>query len=74
MIENEAVAASVNQRLQDSYRILEESILDVNRLCSAEEAQAYRQKVSKAFSVLVFDLMEPLYKKHPQLKPPRWDD
>lgn len=30
--------------------------------------------VSKIFSVIVFDLMEPLYQEHPGLKPEDWED
>jgi hypothetical protein len=74
MIENEQIAANVKQRLNEAYRILEESIWDVNKGCSAEEAEAYRLTISKIFSVIVFDLMEPLYQRHPQLKPEDWQD
>jgi hypothetical protein len=74
MIEKEDVASDVSRTLQDVYRILAESVWHVNEQCNATEAQNYRQKVGKVFYSLIFDLMEPLYKKHPELKPPEWDD
>jgi len=73
MIENEDVAASVNNKLHSCYRLLEESIWEVNKHCSQEQAKAYRQKITNIFSTLVFELMEPLYEVHPKLKPPDWD-
>lgn len=74
MFENEGVATIVCYRLNDVYRILEESIRDVNEGCRAEEAAAYRGVVSKLFAILVFEMMEPLYRKHTKLKPPDWED
>jgi len=74
MFENEDVAAIVNLKLNDVYRVLEGTIGNVNEGCSAEEAVAYREVVSKLFAILVFEMMEPLYRKHPELKPADWDD
>lgn len=74
MIENGKLAASVNQKLRDCYLLLEESISEVNQQCDEEQAKAYRQKIGGIFSILVFDLMEPLYKAHPELKPPDWEE
>jgi hypothetical protein len=68
------VAASVNSKLRDCYQILEDSILEVNKNCSDDEAKNYRQKVGTIFSTIVFDLMEPLYQEHPELKPEDWED
>jgi hypothetical protein len=73
MIENDDVAATVSKKLHDCYRLLEESIWEVNKHCSEEQAKAYRQKITGLFSVLVFELMEPLYEAHPKLKPSDWD-
>lgn len=74
MIENKDLAASVNSKLRNCYQLLEESILEVNRGCNEEQAKAYRQRIGSLFSILVFDLMEPLYKAHPELKPSDWED
>jgi hypothetical protein len=73
MIENEDVAANVNEKLLSCYRLLEESIWEVNKHCSEEQAKAYRQKITTLFSILAFELMEPLYEAHPKLKPSDWD-
>ena len=74
MIENGKLAASVNQKLRSCYQLLEESISEVNQQCDEEQAKAYRQKIGDIFTILVFDLMEPLYDTHPELKPTDWED
>lgn len=74
MVEDKDLAASINQKLRSCYQILEESILEVNKQCNEEQAKAYRQKIGSIFSILVFDLMEPLYQAHPELKPPDWEE
>jgi hypothetical protein len=71
---NKETAASVNRKLRDCYRILEDSILEVNKSCRDDEAKKYRQTVGAIFSTIVFDLMEPLYQEHPELKPEDWKD
>jgi hypothetical protein len=74
MIKNKDVAASVNSKLRNCYQLLEESIAEVNRTCDEEQAKAYRQKIGSLFTILVFDLMEPLYQAHPELRPSDWQD
>jgi hypothetical protein len=74
MIESKDVAASVNSKLRNCYQLLEESIVEVNRTCDEEQAKSYRQKIGSLFTILVFDLMEPLYQAHPELKPSDWED
>ena len=73
MIKNADVAASIDQALQDAFRILGESIGSVNTNCSEAEAANYREKIGDIFYIIVFKLLEPLYEEHPQLKPPEWD-
>jgi hypothetical protein len=73
MIEKDDIAVGVKKALQDAYRILEDSIWLVNNNCSAAEADVYRQKIGTIFGSIVFDLMEPLYERHPELKPADWD-
>lgn len=74
MIENVELASDVSQLLQRTFDSLGESILRVNAGCGEAEASLYREKIGDIFYVIVFGLLEPLYKKHPQLKPPDWDD
>ena len=74
MIENAELASDVSQLLQRTFDSLGESIVRVNALCGEAEASLYREKIGDIFYVIVFGILEPLYEKHPQLKPPDWDD
>jgi hypothetical protein len=73
MIENVELASEVSQLLQRTFDSLGESILRVNAACGEAEASLYREKIGDIFYVIVFGILEPLYEKHPELKPPNWD-
>ena len=73
MISDPDVAADVSRLLQQTFQTLGESVVDVNRRCSKEEAAAYREKIGDIFYIIVFKLLEPLYEQHPHLKPSDWD-
>jgi hypothetical protein len=73
MIENAELAADISQLLQRTFDSLGESILRVNAGCGEAEAALYREKIGDIFYVIVFGILEPLYERHPQLKPPNWD-
>ena len=49
-------------------------MLQVNAACGEAESTLYRAKIGDVFYILIFGILEPLYEKHPQLKPPGWDD
>lgn len=74
MIRDEDVAAKVSQALQDAFNRLGESMLEMNNGGSQAEKELYRRKIGDIFYIIVFDLLEPLYKDHPKLKPVDWDD
>ena len=46
----------------------------VREQCSEQEYKAYMKSTAGIAGSIVMDVMEPLYKKHPQLKPDNWDD
>jgi hypothetical protein len=73
VIRDRDIAADVNKVLQQTFQTLGESIVDVNRRCSEEDAAEYREKISDIFYIIVFKILEPLYEQHPQLKPADWD-
>jgi hypothetical protein len=73
-ISDPAVAVEADHALRNAFDTLGESLVRVRQRCNAEEAEAYSQKIGDIFYIIVFDLLEPLYEKHPQLKPANWDD
>ena len=74
MIENPEVAAKVDVAIREAYRVLDDSAAEVREKCSEEEINDYLQRVGNVLYELIFRMMEPLYKKHPELKPEGWTD
>ena len=71
-ISDSEAAKIIAEKLTASFELLGETILLVNRTCSADDAQAYRQRVGDAFYTITFKLLEPIYAQHPMLKPTDW--
>jgi hypothetical protein len=74
MISNPDTAKRVSDALQEMFAKLCESCELVRATCSPEEHSAYLKATSRVANGIVFDVMEPLYVRHPDLKPANWDD
>jgi len=74
MISHADTAKQIKELMLEVDRQLEDSMKMVERTCPPEEYKAYMKAVGLAVSRIVFDVIEPLYKMHPELKPPGWDD
>ena len=74
MIENPVVAKQVSDLMMDMFTRLSESCEAVKGQCSTEEYAAYIKGTSKIAGGIVFGVMEPLYARHPALKPSNWDE
>ena len=72
VIKDPLLARSVSEILAKTFNDLGESIIDVNKRCTEEEAAAYRAKIGDIFYIITFKLNEPLYEQHPGLKPEDW--
>jgi hypothetical protein len=59
--------------MQDCSSKLDESVALVRDECSAEELKKYRRAVGKVMGEILLEVLNPLYAKHPALKPPGWD-
>ena len=74
MISNPEVAKRVSDLMLDVFYRLDASIPDVKRECSVEEAATYQKAVGRVAGAIVMDVLEPLYRKNPMLKPHNWDE
>ena len=73
MIKDSIVAKEISQLMMDTWIRLSDSCHQVKERCSPEEYEAYVKAIAKLSGEITFDVMEPLYKEHPELKPPNWD-
>ncbi len=74
MIDDPDVAKQISELMMDMFTRLSDSCDAVREHCSQEEYAAYIKGTSKIAGGIVFGVMEPLYKKHPNLKPANWDE
>jgi hypothetical protein len=74
MISNNETAQTISELMLDIFRRVDESVATVRMTCLPEEAAAYQRAAGRVAGPIVLDVLEPLYEKHPGLKPPNWGD
>ncbi len=74
MIDDPNVAKQISDLMMDMFLRLDQSCQTVRKQCSDQEYKAYMKGTAGIAGSIVMDVMEPLYEKHPHLKPSNWDD
>jgi hypothetical protein len=74
MISNASVAKQISDLMLDLFRRMDESVAMVKETCLPDEAAAYQKAAGRVAGPIAMDVLEPLYAKHPALKPHNWDD
>lgn len=69
MIQNEAIAKEVSQLMLECSAKLDATVVLIKERCSTEEFETYRKAVGKILGYMLLEVMNPLYEKHPTLKP-----
>lgn len=69
MIENERIAKQISDLMLEYGARLDESVLLIRNNCSEDELKAYRRAVGDIMGTMLTEVMNPLYKRHPTLKP-----
>ena len=72
MITNRQSAKQISELMLDIFNRIEQSVKSVKRDCPEDEAAKYLLAVGKVAAAIVLDVLEPLYKSNPDLKPPDW--
>ena len=73
LIESEELAEHLSDRLLAVFQELDDTVRLVASKSSVEDLQRYRQAIGRVCGSLVLDVLEPLYKTHPKLKPASWN-
>ena len=73
LIESKFIAKQISELMQDCTDRLDGSVALVRDKCSAEELHIYRRAVGRVMAEILLEVLNPLYAKHPALKPPGWD-
>jgi len=72
MITDSQSANKISELMLDVFSRIGQSAKSVRRDCPKDEAEKYLLAISKVAGAIVLDVLEPLYKEHPDLKPPDW--
>jgi hypothetical protein len=73
VISDENVAKRINDLMLDIFYRVDASCEMVKRTCPPDEVAAYVKATARVVGPIVFDVLEVLYDKHPELKPDKWD-
>jgi hypothetical protein len=74
VIKNDKVAREINDLMLELYRQMQESIDAVKITCSEEEYRAYNRAMGMVVGTILRQVLEPLYRDNPALKPHGWDE
>jgi hypothetical protein len=69
MIPDPKVAEQISALMLEISGRLDSSVALVNKTSTAEEAAVYRRAVGKILGEILLEVLNPLYAKHPSLKP-----
>jgi hypothetical protein len=74
VISDASAAREVSQAMLEFSKKMEDTAELVHNTCPLEEWKAYKKAAAGIYIEMFVSVLEPLYKKHPSLKPPDWDD
>jgi len=69
MIEQKDIAREISQLMLDYGAKLDASVALAKQKCSPEEFAMYRKAVGKIMGYMLSEVMNPIYQRHPDLKP-----
>jgi hypothetical protein len=69
MIENEGIAQQVSELMLEYGARLDKSVALIKEHCSEQELQIYRRAVGTIMTDMLLQVMNPIYARHPGLKP-----
>ncbi|VBB14310.1 hypothetical protein [Burkholderia stabilis] len=70
MITDKQIASALSGMILQMGADLDRSLMTVKASCPDSEFVAYREFVSHVLTTMLVDFMNPLYARHPDLKPP----
>jgi hypothetical protein len=70
MIKDREVAKGVSELMLEIGSLLNRSVTTVQEHCSESETNQYRKIVGVIMGEMLLEVMNPIYRDHPDLKPP----
>jgi DNA-binding transcriptional LysR family regulator len=69
---SEQHAAVVSEKLLGMFQELEDLVRVINEQANNEQSRAFRQAIGSVCGSLVVDVLGPLYRAYPQIRPENW--
>ena len=69
MIQKKDIAKEISDLMVETHANFVESVMLVKKNCSNEEFETYRKKIGRIMGIIFTDIMNPIYKIHPELNP-----
>jgi len=73
MIADPTAAKHVSDAMAEIFRVLDESYQQVEITGSPQDIAAYKRVIGHILSPVFVEVLNPLYRQHPALKPSDWD-
>lgn len=74
MIESREAAEHISKSILSINDQLEDSVRKIQKDVSPDELMAYKRGVGYVLFEIFGKILNPLYARHPELKPPGWDE
>ena len=74
MVESRNAAKQISESILSINDQLDDSIRKIQNDASQDELKAYKRGVGYVLYEIFEKILNPLYARHPDLKPPGWDD
>ncbi len=74
MLSDANTARKISDLMLGIFYRIDESVAEIKGICPPDEAAAYQKAAGRVACAVVMDVLEPLYDKHPMLKPNNWDE
>lgn len=69
MFEDDNVAEQISELMLEFRIKLSDSVSYVAEICSEKEALRYKKAIAKVLGYMIYEITEPLYDRHPDLRP-----
>jgi len=69
MIKDKDIACEINELMLEYSKKIDATIAQVQSSCSNEEFEKYRKASGVVLGNILLEIMNPIYKEHPDLKP-----
>jgi hypothetical protein len=70
VIADRDIAKQITDMMLDTAHRLDKSLAEVRDKCPQEEFHDYRKAVGRVLAEMLLEVLNPLFAKHPELKPP----